>query len=80
MPKLVTMDPDDFHPFSAIPFHNNPQLRYRFANLKTINFMDKNHINVDTYAFKNFHYSYDHGNKKQYTYNWVNSVPSHNNA
>ena len=33
MPKAKDVDPDNFNPFSAIPFHNNMENRYRFANM-----------------------------------------------
>ena len=76
MPKLKAMDPDNFNPFSPIPFHNNHQLRYRYANNKLIGYQDKSHTNAKDYPFKNFHYSFDHSNKKAYTFNWVSVVPS----
>ena len=34
LPAYKPVDPDDFQPFSAIPFHNNPELRYRYANVR----------------------------------------------
>ena len=79
MPKPQAVDPDNFNPFSAIPFHNNPELRYRYADTKMHGYLDpKTQINVNDYTYKAFHYSYDHDGQKSYTYNWVNMVPSHN--
>ena len=77
MPKAKAVDPDNFNPFTPIPFHNNHEIRYRMASLKMINYQDKTHTNVRDYPFKSFHDSYDHSNKKAYTYNWVSTVPSH---
>ena len=78
-PKARAVDPDLFQPFSAIPFHNNIELKYRYADVKMHNYLDPKHqMNLDNYVWKNYHNSYDHGNKKTYYYNWVNMVPSHN--
>ena len=72
MPKARAVDPDDFQPFSAIPFHNNTELRYRYADVKMYGYLDKKtQMNLANYPFKLFHNSYDHDNKKVYTYNWV---------
>ena len=78
MPKAQPVDPDNFNPFTAIPFHNNPELRYRYADVKMYGYLDsKTQLNAKDYTYKNFHYSYDHDNEKTYTYNWVSMVPSH---
>ena len=69
--KDVSVDPDCFNPFSALPFHNNPELKYMYANTKMAGFVDGNQLNVENYFFKGYHDSYDHGNKKQHLYNWV---------
>ena len=79
MPKAKAVDPDNFNPFSAIPFHNNVELRYRYANNQMFNYLNvKTQMNTNDYVYKTFHDSYDHGNKRQHTYNWVSTVPSHN--
>ena len=77
MPDYKPVDPDDFQPFSAIPFHNNVELRYRYANTKMHGYVDRNnHMNVQDYVYKTYHDVYDHDNRKQYMYNWVSVVPS----
>ena len=77
MPKSTPVDPDNFQPFSAIPYHNNSELRYRYANTKMHGYLDaKTHMNAKDYTYKYFHHSYDHDDKKEYTYNWVSMVPS----
>ena len=61
MPALNKVDPDDFNPFSAIPFHNNTELRYRYAETKMFGYVDKKtHINLKDYTYKSYHNSYDH--------------------
>ena len=32
MIKAKAVDPDLFNPFTPIPFHNNPELKYTFAH------------------------------------------------
>ena len=77
MPAYNPVDPDDFQPFSAVPFHNNQELRYRYANTKMFGYLDKNtHMNLKDYNYKSYHDVYDHGNNKQHLYNWVSLVPS----
>lgn len=71
IPKARKVDPDLFNPFSAIPYHNNSELKYAFANVNLHNYVNKNHINVNDYVWKSFHNSFDHGNKNAYQYNWV---------
>ena len=79
MPKAKAVDPDDFNPFTIIPFHNNPELRYRYANYKMHNYLNKDtQMNEGDYTFRGFHDSYDHGNKMAYLYNWVSDFPRHN--
>ena len=79
MPKAKAVDPDNFNPFSVIPFHNNPELRYRYANYKMHNYLNKDtQMNVADYTFRGFHDSYDHSNKKVHLYNWVSDFPRHN--
>ena len=72
MVKRKAVDPDLFNPFSPIPFHNSIQVHYGTAHIKMQNFVkESSHINEDTYVWKNYHHSFDHGNKKSYTYNWT---------
>ena len=79
MPKAKAVDPDNFNPFSAIPFHNNTELRYRYADMKMFGYLDKHtQINLKDYIHKSYHNSYDHNNNCQHLYNWVNTMPSHN--
>ena len=33
-------------------------------------YVNGDHLNVEDYYFKGYHNSFDHGNKKQYLYNW----------
>ena len=63
LPKDRAVDPDDFQPFSAVPFHNNTESRYRYADLKMHNYLRKdNQMNMKDYFFKGFYNSYDHDN------------------
>ena len=71
MVKAKTMDPDLFNPFSAIPWHNNPELKYTFAHINMRHYMNKDHINEKDYIYKGYHNSYDHDNKKVWLYNWT---------
>ena len=65
MVKAKPLDPDLFNPFTPIPFHNNPELKYVYANVNMRNYISQaSHHNVDTYVWRNYHNSYDHGNKK----------------
>lgn len=78
-PKAVAVDPDLFNPFTAIPFHNNKELNYRYADVKLHGYLDKNtQLNVKNYHWKNYHNSFDHDNKRVYMWNWISMVPSHN--
>ena len=69
--KAKPVDPDLFNPFTTIPYHNNLELKYVFADVNMRNYIDKNHLNVDDYVWKSFHDSYDHGNKKKHLYDWT---------
>ena len=81
MPKLRKIDPDLFNPFTPIPYHNNPELKYAFANVRMHNRLNKNQIDVDNYLWKGYHNSYDHNNKAAYAYNWVSlHSPNDNDA
>ena len=71
MPKLRKVDPDLFNPFTPIPYHNNPELKYGFAHIHMHNHINENQINNQTYVWKGFHNSYDHNNQAAYTYNWT---------
>ena len=72
------VDPDLFNPFSAIPFHNNPEMKYIYADVKMRNYINRDQINVEDYFYKAYHNSYDHGNKKTHLYNWVSvGIPHH---
>jgi hypothetical protein len=71
IPPARVVDPDLFNPFSPIPYHNNPELKYGFAHINLHNYTNQNHINVNEYVWKDFHDSYDHNHTKSYKYNWV---------
>lgn len=71
MPKAKKVDPDLFNPFTPIPYHNNPELKYAFAHINLFGYINENQINTQTYAHKNYHNSYDHDNKNAYLYNWT---------
>ena len=78
LPKLKKVDPDLFNPFSVIPFHNNLELKYRYADMKLHGYLDpKTQLNVKDYSYKGFHDCYDHSGKKTHYYNWISVVPSH---
>ena len=65
MPKVKPVDPDNFNPFTPIPFHNNPELRYRYAGVRLHKYLDtKTQLNVNDTPYKAFHDSFDHNNKK----------------
>ena len=70
MPKLKKVDPDIFNPFSPVPYHNNPELKYVFAHINMHKHINENHINPETYVWKDYHKSYDHDHKNAYMYNW----------
>ena len=79
MPQKKKVDPDLFNPFSAIPFHNNLELKYMYADMKLHGYLDpKTQLSVKDYPYKGYHDCYDHSNKKQHYYNWISVVPSHN--
>ena len=46
MPKARKVDPDLFSPFSPIPYHNNPELKYGFAHVHMHNYINDNQINT----------------------------------
>ena len=69
--KARAVDPDLFNPFTPIPYHNNPELKYVYANINMRNYINENHINEKEYVWKGYHHSFDHKNEKAYTYNWV---------
>ena len=71
IPKTRKVDPDIFSPFTPIPYHNNPELKYVFAHIQMHKFLNKAHMNPETYAYKGFHNSFDHDNKNEYSYNLV---------
>ena len=71
MTAARAVDPDIFNPFTAIPFHNNPELKYVFAHIDMKGYVNENHINVKDYVWKNYHNSYDHNNQKSYLFNWT---------
>ena len=68
--KAKSVDPDLFNPFTPIPYHNNPELKYVFAHVNMRNYVNKNHINTKDYVWKNYQNSFDHSNKKDYLWNW----------
>ena len=80
MPKAKRVDPDLFSPFSPVPYHNSPEVRYTFANINMHNYLNENQLNTKGYAWKGFHNSYDHNNKDVYTYNWVSLHSPNDNA
>ena len=69
--KAKAVDPDLFSPFSVIPYHNNPELTYAFHGINMRNYVNKNHLNTKDYVWNGYHHSFDHGDKKTYTYNWT---------
>ena len=71
MVKPKEMDPDLFNPFSPIPWHNNPELKYAFAHVNMRHYMNKDHINESDYIWKGYHNSYDHNNERKWMYNWT---------
>ena len=71
MPVEKKVDPDQFTPFSMIPYHNNKELKYAYQHLNMQGYVNNNHINVKEYTWKGYHDAYDHEEKKAYTYDWV---------
>ena len=71
MPKANKVDPDLFNPFTPVPYHNNPELKYAFAHINMHNYLNANHINAKDYVWKSYHNSFDHNNRNAYMYNWT---------
>jgi hypothetical protein len=72
MVKKRAVDPDLFNPFTPIPFHGSLQSHYGLANINMVGHINQaNHMNEDTYVWRSFTDSYDHGNKKRHLYNWT---------
>ena len=71
MPKTRKVDPDIFNPFSPIPYHNNPEMKYGFAHIHLHNYINENQLNTKQYVWRSFHNSYDHNNEGAYLYNWT---------
>merc|ERR1711893_35399 len=46
MAKARPVDPDIFNPFTPVPFHNNPELKYAYANINMRNYFNEHHVNV----------------------------------
>ena len=72
MVQKKKVDPDLFNPFTPVPYHNNPELKYWFHGLSMRNYVNENHINVKDYIWRGYHDSYDHSDKKTYKFNWTN--------
>ena len=72
MPKPKIVDRDIFNPFTPIPFHNNRELKYAYANINMIDYINDNHINVRDYPYKGYHDSYSEDT--EYLYNWTSTV------
>ena len=70
MAKAKPVDPDYFNPFTPVPFHNNPELKYVFSDVNLRNYVDANHMNAKDYIWKSYFNSYDHGDKKTHLFNW----------
>ncbi len=66
------VDPDTFSPFTPIPYHNSSEMRYALAHIKLRNFIQEAHLNEQDYVWRNYHNSFDHGNKGTYKWNWAN--------
>ena len=61
------VDPDLFNPFTPIPFHNSPEVKYTVANINMRNYISQaTHYNSNEYVWRNYHDSFDHNNKKRY--------------
>uniref|UniRef100_A0A7S3SZF4 Uncharacterized protein n=1 Tax=Strombidinopsis acuminata TaxID=141414 RepID=A0A7S3SZF4_9SPIT len=69
MVKANAVDPDLFNPFTPVPYHNNPSLKYVYSHINMRNYVNENHINVQDYIWKNYHNSFDHNNQKTYLFN-----------
>ena len=70
MCKAKPVDPDHFNPFTPVPFSNNPELKYFFANVNMRSYLNKEQISERDYMWKSYHNVYDHGNAKSYQWNW----------
>lgn len=73
MPKAKKVDPDLFNPFTPIPYHNSIEAQYAFSHINMHNYLNKNHINVNDYVWKDYHNSFDHNHKNAYLYNWTST-------
>ena len=80
MPKTRKVDPDLFSPFSPIPYHNNPELKYGFAHIHMHKYLNENQINTKQYVWRSYHNSYDHNDQGAYLYNWVSLHSKNDNA
>ena len=70
MAKPKTVDPDIFNPFTPVPFHNNPELKYVYSEINMRKYINEHHVNAQDYQWRNYTNSYDHGNKKTHEWNW----------
>ena len=75
--KAKVVDPDLFNPFSTIPFHNNVEMKYIYADTKMHGYIDKEQQNVKDYYYKGYHDSYDHSGNREHLYNWTSVGVQH---
>uniref|UniRef100_A0A7S3NGL0 Uncharacterized protein n=1 Tax=Euplotes harpa TaxID=151035 RepID=A0A7S3NGL0_9SPIT len=73
MPPAKKVDKDIFNPFTPIPYHNNRELKYGFDHINMFGFVNKNHINVKSYPWKQFHDSFAESESIEYQYNWTST-------
>ena len=64
------VDPDHFNPFATIPWANNPELKYVFADINMRHHVNEHHVSETDYMWKNYYDVYDHGNKRTHMWNW----------
>ena len=74
---LLAVPPVDMrthNPFTPIPFHNNPELLFRYGDTNFHNYLNQNNINVDNYLYSDYYFTNDKGDKS-YIYNWSSKNP-----
>lgn len=62
------------NPFTPIPFHNNPELLFRYGNTNFHNYLNHNNINPQNYLYSEYYCTNQPGDNS-YIYNWEEKNP-----
>lgn len=68
--RTEEIDYNRFSPYTPIQYYVDETTKYQNYHIDLVNYTNENHLNLNTYYYRNYHDSYDRSGQNNRNLNW----------